>query len=209
MSTELNALIDAPGDNIAEIAALLDGLAHEPRLAASRSLDRTRQRRLYEKAAASAPLALQDFVPAAVGDRVEVIHFGQNTLPLPAGFKRFEKRFCRPTGVADQLFGFNESPTRGLIGPGYFVMISTLGTPAWETRGSLVVDYFQVPAGPVVEGWPAVVPNTSGLQFFVYNKTRDFMRKVSKHMSIGAAYKVEKPLDHYFTLVRAPLADGS
>ena len=28
------------------------------------------------------------------------------------------------------------------------------------------------------------------------------MRKVSKHVSIGAAYKVEKPLGHFFTLVR-------
>jgi hypothetical protein len=32
------------------------------------------------------------------------------------------------------------------------------------------------------------------------------MRKVSKHMTIGAAYKVEKALGHYFVLVRAPIA---
>ena len=28
------------------------------------------------------------------------------------------------------------------------------------------------------------------------------MRRVSQHVSIGAAYKGEKPLDHYFTLCR-------
>ena len=47
-----------------------------------------------------------------------------------------------------------------------------------------------------------MVPNTQGLQRFVYHRTRDFMRGVSAHVSIGAAYKVEKSLDHYFVLVR-------
>jgi hypothetical protein len=28
------------------------------------------------------------------------------------------------------------------------------------------------------------------------------MRKVSDHVTIGAAFKREKPLDHYFVLVR-------
>ncbi len=206
MSAELHALIADPSDNIAQIGAWLDGLPHADRLAASRSLDRGQQRRLYEKAAKAAPLTMDDFVPPSVGDRVEVIHFGRNTLPLPGSWKLFEKRFCRPAGGGDRLFGYNESPTRGLIGPGFFVMVPTKGNPAWEARGSLVVDYFQVPDAPVVEGWPTVVPNTSGLQFFVYNKTRDFMRKVSTHLTIGAAYKVEDPLGHYFVLLRAPVA---
>ena len=67
-----------------------------------------------------------------------------------------------------------------------------------------MVDYFQIPDGPVPEGWPRVIPNTRGLQTFVYHRTRDFMRKVSKHVTIGAAYKVERPLDHYFVLCRQP-----
>jgi hypothetical protein len=58
----------------------------------------------------------------------------------------------------------------------------------------------------VVEGWPKVVANNVGLQVLVYNGTRDFMRRVSDHVSIGAAYKGENPLDHYFTLVREPLS---
>ena len=45
-------------------------------------------------------------------------------------------------------------------------------------------------------------PNSEGLQRFIYMGTRDFMRRVSEHVSIGAAYKGEKPLDHYFTLCR-------
>ncbi len=59
-----------------------------------------------------------------------------------------------------------------------------------------------MPDGPVPDGWPEVIPNSKGLQRFVYYQTRDFMRRVSKHVTIGAAYKVEKKLDHYFVLVR-------
>ena len=93
-------------------------------------------------------------------------------------------------------------PIVNTIGPGYFVAIPTEGHEGWPSRGAVVVDYFQVPDGPVVDGWPKVKPNSSGLQMFVYNKTRDFMRRVSSHVSIGAAYKVEKALDHYFVLCR-------
>ena len=205
-SDRLIALIADPAENIVEIGAFVDGLSHDDRLAASRSLDRAQQRRLYEKAAHAAPLRFTDYVPEAAADLEEVIHHGRNTLPLLPSFKLFEKRMCRPVGGGERVFGFNESPTRGLIGPGYFVMIPTAGNAAWEARGSLVVDYFQVPDGPVAAGWPPVKPNSSGLQVLVYNKTRDFMRKVSQHMSIGAAYKGEKALGHFFILVRAPIA---
>jgi hypothetical protein len=64
-----------------------------------------------------------------------------------------------------------------------------------------------VPSGEVVAGWPKVVPNQKGLQVLVYNGTRDFMRKVSSSVTIGAAYKGETPLDHYFVLVRKPVGD--
>ena len=80
--------------------------------------------------------------------------------------------------------------------------IPTAGHEGWPERGPIVVDYFQVPQEAVVEGWPKVVENNVGLQVLVYNKTRDFMRKVSDRVSIGAAYKVEKALDHDFVLVR-------
>jgi hypothetical protein len=47
-----------------------------------------------------------------------------------------------------------------------------------------------------------VIPNTQGLQRFVYHKTRDFMRRLSTHVTIGAAFKEEKAHDHYFILCR-------
>jgi hypothetical protein len=132
-----------------------------------------------------------------------VIHDGKNTLPLPARLKLFQKRFAAAGEGEARLFGYNQSPFLGTIGPGFFVALPTAGRAEWEARGALVVDYFQVPDGPVPEGWPPVVPNSKGLQRFVYGGTRDFLRKVSRHVSIGAAYKGERALDHYFVLCRA------
>ena len=101
-----------------------------------------------------------------------------------------------------RLFGYNDAPSRGLVGPGYFVAHDTASEPAWQERGAVVVDYFLVPDAPVAEGWPAVKQNHEGLQRWVYFHTRDFMRRVADGVTIGAAYKEDKALDHYFVLVR-------
>jgi hypothetical protein len=37
---------------------------------------------------------------------------------------------------------------------------------------------------------------------FVYNKTRDFMRRVSSHVTIGRAWKKESMLPAFFVLCR-------
>jgi hypothetical protein len=189
-------LDDAP---IHAIASLLDGLSPAARIAETRTLGRDAQRRLYGKAGDAAPLSLDDFVPPGVGPRVEVIHHGYNTLPL---LPPFEKRFSRPDAGGDGLYGYNETLFKNLIGPGYFTAVPTAGKPTWEARGSIVIDYFRIPDGPVPAGWPAVVPNTSGLQRFVYHRLRDYMRRVSTHVTIGAAFREEEPLGHYFILCR-------
>jgi hypothetical protein len=200
--SKLSELIDDARIGIAEIGAHLDGLEPEPRRREVVQLDRARQRALYEKAAHAPAIELAHFVGDA-RPREEVIHDGLNTLPLPARWKRFQKRFCRPADSrAPRLFGYNEGPTRRLIGPGFFVALPTTDRPQWAARGAIVVDYFQVPDGPVAAGWPPVVTNDWRLQRFVYDQTRDFMRKVSRHVSIGAAWKRERPLDHYFVLCR-------
>ena len=186
-----------------DIAEYLDAMTHEARLEEVMTCNRKQQVAMYEKAAAAAPITFEHFVPAGVPSLTEVIHHGRNTLPA---FKLFQKRFCRPDDGSDRLFGYNEASTRGLIGPGCFVAIRTDENAEWYERGPIVVDYFQVPDGPVVEGWPEVIPNSKGLQMFVYNKTRDFMRKVSEHVSIGAAYKVEKSMGAFFVLCREDAA---
>jgi hypothetical protein len=199
---DLKRLIWDDAVDISALGRALDAVAHAERLDAARSLDRADQRALFRKAKTAEPLTLEHFVPPGKKPLEQVRHFGKNTLPTPGNLRLFEKRFCLPESGSGRLFGYNESPFRPLIGPGFFVAVPTSHDPAWAERGAIVVDYFQVPDGRVAAGWPKVVPNTRGLQRYVYNKTRDFMRKVSSHVSIGAAYKVEKSLDHYFILVR-------
>jgi len=190
------------GVPIEAVADYLDRLSHSARRDACALLGRKHQRGLYRKALASPKVTMNHFVPEDREPLVSVRHYGKNTLPLPRKHQFFEKRFCRPQDRESELYGYNEAPSRRYLGPGYFVAVSTDGRPEWQARGPIVVDYFQVPSSAVVSGWPKVVSNSKGLQVFVYNKTRDYMRKVSGHVSIGAAFKGEKALDHYFVLVR-------
>jgi hypothetical protein len=184
------------------LAEALDRATPSERRSAVLALGRDTQRRLYRLAERARALALEDFVPAERAPREAVRHLGRNTLPLPGSLRFFEKRFSRPDSGAPRLFGYNETPVVRLVGPGYFVAVPTAGQPAWEPRGAVVVDYFRVPDAAVPAGWPRVVPNSRGLQVLVYHHTRDFMRRLSRHVTIGAAYKNERALDHYFVLVR-------
>ena len=202
----LKEMLRSEATTIEEIAAYLDDLAQEERSAQMLGLGRGAQRALWQRAASSEGLRADHFVPEDRAALTPVHHRGRNTLPLPRKHQFFEKRFCRPSDEpaagAQRLFGYNESPSKKLIGPGYFVAVPTEPRPEWHERGALVVDYYQVPDASVAPGWPRVVPNSAGLQRFVYKGTRDFMRGVSRHVSIGAAYKGERALDHYFVLVR-------
>ena len=185
--------------SIAEIAAWLDAQPHPTRLDAVMALSKKEQPRLWQLADASPALTLEFFVPPNVSDLTPVIHHGRNTLPA---FKRFQKPMCRPAGETKRLFGYNEGSTRKLIGPGYFVAHETAGTEGWEDRGAVVVNYFKVPDADVAPGWPKVKKNSSGPQMFVYNKTRDFMRRVSSHVSIGEAFRGDKSMNSWFVLCR-------
>jgi hypothetical protein len=195
----LDELLANPNTTIEAVADLFDGLDHGGRMDALSGTSKAQQRRMWELAARSKPITLEHFVPPAAGVRTEVIHHGRNTLPV---FRSFQKRFARAEDGSPRLFGYNEGSTRPLIGPGYFVAHTTEGNPDWEARGAVVVNYFKVPDGPLPDGWPTVRLNSSGLQILVYNKTRDFMRKVSEHVSIGMAFKVESSLNNWFTLNR-------
>lgn len=193
--TTLKELVNK-GSSLEAIAEHLDSLDAPTLRAQTLRLNRATQRLLYNKA--SNEIEIGHFAPS---NGKSVIHAGRNTLPLPPPFKSFEKVFHRPTTESERLFGFNESPSRPMIGPGYFVAYSTAGHDNWQERGGVVVDYYQGPDAPVPDGWPKVVPNSKGLQYFVYRNTRDFMRRVSDKVSVGAAYKGEKALDHYFVLL--------
>jgi hypothetical protein len=196
----LAELIADPDAGVTDIAALLDAMQPDARTALLRTLGRAQQRALYAKAD-PASMDLGHLVGRA-GPLVEVIHDGWNTLPVPPPIRRFQKRFCRPADPsAEYLFGYNEGPTRRLLGPGYFVARPGRRDPV---EGGVVVDYHRVPGAAVPSGWPPVVANSHGLQRFVYQHARDHLRRVSAEVCVGAAYKRDQPLDHYFILCRRP-----
>lgn len=195
------------GAAAAEVAGFLDGLDHDGRLAQVLGSPRAMLPRLF--ALASPEIDLSFFVPTSVPDGQPVVHHGWNSLPLPAFGRRFQKPMVRHPARPERLYGYNVSPFGPLIGPGYFLHTGTGHVPGWAERGGTVVDYFQVPDHPVVRGWPRVVPNSRGLQVFVYHKTRDFMRRVSRHVSIGAAWRGDRMLGAFFLLVREDAGSGA
>ncbi len=194
------ALIDLTRDTtpIEPIAAHLDSLTQTERLREMYALASADQARLFEKADDSNRLDLDYFVPPSTPSGREVIHYGKNSQPA---LRMFQKRWCRPVDGGDRLWGYNETTVRPLIGPGYFVAEETANGGS-DPRGAVVVDYFQVPDGPVPEGWPHVKPNSRGLQMFVFDKMRDYMRRVSNHVSIGVAYRKESRVMGYFVICR-------
>lgn len=200
----VSSLIDAKATQ-EEIATYLDGLSHARRMGEVLSLSKKRQKALFAIAGEGPAIDIHHFVPAYVGPRKQVIHYGKNTIPVPRPFQLFEKRFALPEEGPDRLFGYNEGLTRPLIGPGYFVAEETSHREDWVARGQIVVDYFQVPNQPVPEGWPKVIQNNQGLQRFVFHQTRDFMRKVSEHVSVGSAFRDGKEMGFWFVLCRQPL----
>ncbi len=212
----------AENTSIAKIAEYLDALTPDERAREGNGLGRSEQARLFEIAADAPRITLAHFVPDDVAPGRAVHHPGRNTISVFEHFQRFEKRFTRPTAERARglLAGYNAS-NAWFVHPGYFVAYETSGSrrspereasrEAWERRGGVVVDYFQVPDGlELPAGWPPVRRNSQGLQRLVYHRTRDFMRRVSSHVSIGRAStedeKGDRLLDYWFTLVREPPA---
>jgi hypothetical protein len=179
------------------LAGALDGLNGADRLRAMAGLRRGELAALFEAAAGNRPLLLTDLVPAGVPPLTEVIHDGKNSLPM---FTRFQKRFCRPPGEGDELWGYNEQELRAITGPGYFVVHHAEGT------NDVVVDYRRLPP-QAPSSWPRILPNSARLSRFIYQDTVDVLRRVSEGVIIGRAYRKEQPMDNWFALVRRQGAD--
>ena len=183
------------------VSAHLDSLDHAGRMEAVTACGLDSLVPLWELAKSAPPIDDKHFVLDR-GPCEPVAHDGWNSLPLPASARRFQKIFARPKDGSNRIFGYNEGDSRWLIGPGYFQLVPTHGDATWVERGAWVVDYYKVPDGDVPDGWPKVVSNWWGLQMFVYNGTRDFMRKVSHHVSIGKPWARGMELPFCFVLVR-------
>lgn len=178
------------GASLDRIGKHLDGLAQDVRTAETMALSRGDQKKLFDLAS---PVITLDHLAPEGGTLHPIIHEGMNNQPT---FRKFQKPCTR--GLDGSVFGYNEGVLRSVIGPGYFVARETGKDP----RGHIVVDYFMCPAGEVPTGWPEIVPNSVGLQRFVFHRCRDYLRKVSTHVSIGKAYKDEHTVMGYFVLAR-------
>jgi hypothetical protein len=201
--TTLREMLDSEQTTMDEIAAWLDRVSPDARIEATFALGRKGQSLLYQRAAAAPPITFEHFVPRDVPDVSAVHHKGRNTLPVAERDTYFEKRFARPNDGSERLFGYNQAGNTKLVGPGYFVVSYTKDNPRWSERAAVVVDCHKTPDGPVPPEWPKVVPNARGIvPRLVFNYTRDFMRRVSQHVSIGAATWGDLPIGSYFVLVR-------
>lgn len=191
-ASRLHELLGTDPPDPAAIRDVLDRASPAERLEAIRSLGGPAiQRRLWDAAAAAPRVGLADLVPADAKPLREVIFHGKNSLPA---FTLFQKRFCRPGGASDRLWGYNHQQLAWLTGPGYFVV-------ADEPAHGAAIDYRQVPTAGV-PGWPAVKPNDVGLSRFVYRDMVDYLRRVSTHVMIGRATRHGQELDNFFVLCR-------
>jgi len=192
----LTDLIEDRYTSSSEIAEFLDNIDHRGRVEAMEPLTRAHLRKLYEKSRGAFSLTVEHFVPKDTPPKTEVIHWGRNSLPA---FRSFQKRFCTPdpNHLDPQvlLWGFNEQEMRAFTGPGYFVVREG------DVDDPIVIDYRATPPSKPY-GWPEILPNSARLSRFIYNGTVDKMRRVSEHVSIGAAYREEQALGAFFILCR-------
>ncbi len=191
-ATKLTELLSRDPIDLAEVGHFLDGLTSADRIDAISTLQGVKlQRRLYQVAAASPRVTLEQIVPSDFQPLREIIYHGKNSLPA---FTLFQKRFCRPPAdKRNELWGYNQASLGWLVGPGYFVVHD-------EAPGA-AIDYRAVPPRGC-DNWPSVAPNDAGFSRFVYKDMVDYLRRVSKHVFIGSATKYGKEINSYFVLCR-------
>ena len=191
MTTALLDLLTTSALDLDAIGHWLDQATPADRLAAVRSIGPKSQAALFEAAAGRSGLSLEFMVPASLGPLREVIHEGRNTL-IP-GFRLFQKRFCRHPTDPEALVGYNEQTMRFFTGPGYYT--------ARMKGKELAIDYTEHPSVKA-DAWPPILPQTARLGFAVYAGMIDMLRPVSKHVTIGRAFKKGRALGNWFLLCR-------
>jgi hypothetical protein len=177
------------------IGEALDRMEPKSRLDTVMSIQPEEQRVLWKLCEGNS-IGFEHFVPSGTDPMKEVIHHGRNSL-LAHNF--FQKRFARGEGEENDLFGYNEQSWGWITGPGYFVAHATAEEKS--PPGDYVIDYTRIPPKKP-DAWPEIIPNEARLGRFVYAGMKDYMRRVSEHVSIGRAYKKGKPMNAWFILCR-------
>jgi hypothetical protein len=187
----LRSLIHETPRHPRKVEAFLDSLVGGDRVLAVRALGPRTLRALWDLAEGYAEMTLADLVPRTTPPYEPVIHFGRNSLPM---FTLFEKRFYR-MGDGSSVGGANFQTLSPLTGPGYFVARKDDGRP------EVLIDYRCMPKDKPPE-FPEIRGNESGIARLVYGSMVDAVRRVSEHVSIGAAYRNEEPVGAFFVLCR-------
>ena len=178
-----------------EIREAFDALSHQERLNEMYQFDSHSQALLFDLVTGQ-DCSFDFFVPPSRLNE-EVIHWGQNSLPL---FSKFQKRMAAIEGVNGiEYSGYNEQLMKALTGPGYFQLADNLVSPGG--RKQLFVDYINLPSFKL-DSWPAIIPNSARLSRVIYYQTRDWMWQVSEHVSIGRASRQGRWMDNWFLLCR-------
>lgn len=179
--------------SIEAFANLMDGIGHDERVRVTHAMVRKDQKAMWELSKGYRPISLADLV-ATTSAFVQVRHIGKNTLPV---FTKFEKRMCRPEqqGKQEQLIGYNWGFTQRFVGPGYFVAYYN------EKTLEVDIDYRLVPKSKPAD-WPEIKDNNSGMGKLVFGNMVDSLRRISEHVTIGAAARNGKPLGSWFVLCR-------
>ena len=171
--------------DLADLSGQLDNATHADRLAWIYRLGEAEQLALFELARGS-DLTVDDVVGPAGAVR---IHPGRNGLAI---FNRFEKRFAR---LGELTVGYNHNDTLGgplnflvarIIGPGHYTAYNAPdGDGIW-------IDYRVVPTQRH-PAFPPLIDNDHGLRSLVFGNMVDVLRRVSKHVLIGNAFKDKGP----------------
>ncbi len=172
-----------------DIAAHLDGLSPNERVSQCLALPGNLESKLFELVKGHAQLQLQQFVGK---EESTVIYELKNNLPV---FNISQKRFWRPkTG---EIVGYNHTTglARTFAGPGYFFAVQ-------GDNGELVFDYTRLPTLRPPE-WPEITPNSGLIPGATYGEMLDYVRQVSRHTVIGAAYRHGKSRNAWFLLTLA------
>ncbi|MDP2304471.1 MAG: hypothetical protein Q8P18_00420 [Pseudomonadota bacterium] len=173
-------------DSLAPITAALDAHGHDERVNWMRGLGKKEQVALWKLADGRLVTTAELHGP----EGEIVIHEGQNSLPL---FSTFQKRVVKRGGVVQ---GYNHQSMGWLVGPGHF-LVGEADAP----HGGAHFSYLSVAASAPPE-FPALQPNDTGLSTLVFAHMIDYLRRVSPHVIIGAAYKKGKATNDYFMLIR-------
>lgn len=172
----------------ADIAAHLDALGAAQRVEECLALPGKLESVLFDLVKGQGTLDIDTFVGAT---STTVIYELKNNLPV---FNVSQKRFYKPE--EGEVVGYNH--TTGLAatfaGPGYFFAND-------GDDGELVFDYTRLPTLQP-EGWPEIRPNTGLIPGMTYGNMLDYVRRVSAHTVIGAAYRGGKPRNAWFLLTR-------